>query len=74
MHFCRFLFKMISRMDENSIEGVETLKEHFACLIHTKLTALSSLDRFNSYQLDSYREYRDTSDFKKISSITKQYE
>ena len=43
MHFCRFLFKLVNRMEEIAVDGVETLKELFASLILTKITNLSTL-------------------------------
>lgn len=39
----------------------------------TKISSLSGLEMFNSYQIENYREYKETSDFKKIASITRQY-
>lgn len=74
VHFCRYLYKLIGRLNESRLDGLESLKQQLSGLIHNKVTEILSLEHCNCYQIDNYREYRDTGDFRKIMNITRQYE
>jgi hypothetical protein len=58
VHFCRFLYKFVSRLNDSRLDGLESLKQQLAAIIGYKLSEVCSLERFNVYKIDGYREYR----------------
>jgi hypothetical protein len=64
----------MGRINETRLDGMEGLKQHLASLLAFKLGQMNSFERYNIFQIEGYREYKETNDFKKIMSITKQYE
>ena len=83
IHLCRYLFKLLGRIKESSQKGilrnfkyeVETLERKYTMFIKHKVDKLISFEHLNFLNIDesSYREYKETSDFKKILKISKEY-
>ena len=85
VHFCRFLYKLLGRIKESSSEGMfrhnpticTMLFSGFTQIIEHKVTKLKEFDQTNylKEEVDSnkYSEYKQTSDFKKLVKIAKDY-
>ena len=85
VHFCRFLYKLLGRIKESSNEGIfrqnptvcTMLFSAFTQIIEHKVTKLKEFDQTNylKEEVDSqkYGEYKQTSDFKKLVKIAKDY-
>ena len=73
IHLCRFLYKLIKRMEATSMDCLK-LKQQFSQLIFNKLASLLSCDHNNPFLLERFKEYRQTSDYQKFLGVAKQYE
>ena len=83
IHFCRYLFKLLARIRESSQKGVlrnfkyeaDSLERKYTMFIKHKVDKLISFEHLNFLTIDEniYREYKESSDFKKILKISKEY-
>jgi hypothetical protein len=75
IHFCRFLFKLILRMNDKLPEEVNedllVLKEYMSGLIFDKLTEVEELKMVNPKYME---DFQNCSDFNKIEQIILQYQ
>ena len=77
------MFKLLGRIKESSQKGmlknfkyeVDSVERKYTIFIKHKVDKLISFEHLNFLNIDdaSYREYKETSDFKKIIKISKEY-
>lgn len=71
IHFCRFLYKLLKRIDEKINGNIShDLKEAMSTLIFEKLDYVKELEPLDS---KTAREYKQSPDYEKISQIIAQY-
>lgn len=81
IHFCRFLFKLLTRIKESMKSGllqyshneVENIIYDFTGIIKHKIENLINLKTANIISPSSYEEYKDTNDYAKLMKISKEY-
>lgn len=74
VHLCRFLYKLIMRMQEklssSENEELATLKEYMTSLIFEKLEEVENTKQISSKYVNDYKQ---STDFNKIIQIIDQY-
>lgn len=74
LHFCRFLFKVASRLKEFDRLPTKKLIDQLLGLVMHKLALLQNCQKANVFGLDGFEEYRNSCDFHRIIGCTRQYQ
>ena len=83
IHFCRYLFKLLGRIRESCQKGIlknfkfesDELERRYTQFVKHKIQKLISYEGVNflDFQENTYKQYKETSDFKKILKISREY-
>ena len=74
IHFCRFLFKFIQRIKDNlEIPVWKELISLFSSTVMFKINKVRSMQYEDFLNTKFYAQYKETSDYEKITKITEEY-
>jgi hypothetical protein len=81
IHFCRFLFKLLSKISESSRKGllqqsseeVEAIMRNYTAIIRHKIDNLTRFSSSNFIGATAYEDYKECADYAKLMKIAKEY-